>query len=152
MARNDQVTRQWFLLQALEKPGGATIEELTRSLPADYACHARTVRRDIQALEARFPIYTDRVDGQVRWKLVAGFNRVPAIQFSATELMALIFTRDLARPLEGTPIDDSTIVDHGVETMKDATIKTYAQPRAQMRGELHAPACSSCLEQTNERF
>jgi predicted DNA-binding transcriptional regulator YafY len=107
MARNDQVTRQWFLLQALEKPGGATIEELTRSLPADYACHALTVRRDIQALEARFPIYTDRVDGQVRWKLVAGFNRVPAIQFSATELMALIFTRDLARPLEGTPIKES---------------------------------------------
>jgi predicted DNA-binding transcriptional regulator YafY len=107
MPRNDQVTRQWFLLQALEKPGGATIEELARSLPADYACHVRTVRRDLQGLEARFPIYTDRVDGQVRWKLIAGFNRVPAIQFSATELMALIFTRDLARPLEGTPIKES---------------------------------------------
>ena len=26
MPRNDQVTRQWFLLQALEKPGGATID------------------------------------------------------------------------------------------------------------------------------
>ena len=36
-----------------------------------------------------------------------GFTRVPALQFSATELMALIFTRDLARPLEGTPIKDS---------------------------------------------
>ena len=107
MPRNDQVTRQWFLLQALEKPGGATIEELTRSLPPDYACCARTVRRDLQALEARFPIYTDRVDGQVRWKLVEGFNRVPAVQFSATELMALVFTRDLARPLEGTPIKES---------------------------------------------
>ena len=107
MPRNDQVTRQWFLLQALEKPGGATIEELTRSLPPDYACCARTVRRDLQALEARFPIYTDRVDGQIRWKLVEGFNRVPAVQFSATELMALVFTRDLARPLEGTPIKES---------------------------------------------
>jgi predicted DNA-binding transcriptional regulator YafY len=104
MPRNDQVTRQWFLLQALEKPGGATIEELVRSLPEDFACCARTVRRDLDALGARFPVYTDRVDGQVRWKLVEGFNRVPAVQFSATELMALIFTTDLARPLEGTPI------------------------------------------------
>jgi hypothetical protein len=33
-----------------------------------------------------FPLYTDRVDGQVRWKLVEGFSRVPAVQFWATEL------------------------------------------------------------------
>jgi len=107
MPRNDQVTRQWILLQALDRPGGATIEELIRFLPADFACNARTIRRDLQALEATFPLYTDRVDGRVRWKLVEGFNRVPAVQFSATELMALIFTRDLARPLEGTPIKES---------------------------------------------
>ncbi len=107
MPRNDQVTRQWLLLQALERPGGATIEELARSLPEDYACNLRTIRRDLQALEACFPIYTDRVDGQVKWKLVEGFSRVPALQFSATELMALVFTRDLAQPLEGTPIKDS---------------------------------------------
>ena len=107
MPRNDQVTRQWLLLKILEKPSGATIEELAHSLPADYACHARTVRRDLQALEVRFPIYSDTVDGCVRWKLVEGFNRVPSLQFSATELMALIFTRDLAKPLEGTPIKES---------------------------------------------
>jgi predicted DNA-binding transcriptional regulator YafY len=107
MPRNEQVTRQWFLLQALEKPGGATIEELAQSLPEDYACHTRTIRRDLEALETRFPIYTDRVDGRVRWKLVEGFSRVPALQFSSTELMALVFTRDLAKPLEGTPIKES---------------------------------------------
>ncbi len=107
MPRNDQVTRQWLLLKMLEKPGGATIEELARSLPEDFACHARTVRRDLQALEVRFPIYTEHVDGAVRWKLVEGFNRAPALQFSATELMALTFTRDLAKPLEGTPIKES---------------------------------------------
>ena len=83
MPRNDQVTRQWLILQALERSGGATIEEIARSLPEDFACHLRTIRRDLQALEVRFPIYTDRVDGQVRWKLVEGFNRVPAVQFSA---------------------------------------------------------------------
>ena len=64
MSRNDQVTRQWFILQALERPGGVTIEEIARTLPKDYACHLRTIRRDLQALEVRFPIYTDRADGQ----------------------------------------------------------------------------------------
>jgi predicted DNA-binding transcriptional regulator YafY len=107
MSRNDQVTRQWILLQALQKPGGATLEELARSLPEDYACCARTIRRDLEALALRFPLYTDQVNGHVRWKLVEGFNRVPAVQFSATELMALVFTRDLAQPLEGTPIKES---------------------------------------------
>jgi len=107
MSRNDQVIRQWLLLKMLEKPGGATIEELAKSLPVDYACHTRTVRRDLQALEACFPLYTEYMDGQVRWKLVEGFNRAPALQFSATELMALTFTRDLVRPLEGTPIKES---------------------------------------------
>ncbi|MDM7995620.1 MAG: WYL domain-containing protein [Acidobacteriota bacterium] len=107
MSRNNQVTRQWFLFQAIEKPGGATIEELVRSLPPDYACHSRTVRRDLEALGVKFPIYTDPVDGRTRWKLTDGFTRVPALQFSATELMALTFTQDLARPLEGTPIKES---------------------------------------------
>jgi len=45
MSPNDRVTPQWLLLQALEKPGGAAIDELVKSLAADYACHARTVRR-----------------------------------------------------------------------------------------------------------
>ena len=107
MSRNDQVTRQWILLQSLEKPGGATIDDLLRSLPEDYACHARTIRRDLDALQVRFPIYPDRVGGQVRWKLVEGFSRVPAVQFSATELMALVFSRELMKPLEGTAIKES---------------------------------------------
>ncbi|HSW39568.1 MAG TPA: WYL domain-containing protein [Acidobacteriota bacterium] len=107
MSRNDQARRQWFLLQALEKPGGATIEELAKSLPADYACTTRTIRRDLQALETCFPIYTDHVDGHARWRLVEGFSRVPALQFSATEMMALVFTRDLAMPLDGTPIKEA---------------------------------------------
>ena len=77
MPRNDQVTRQWILLQALDRPGGATIEELTRFLPADFACNARTIRRDLQALEATFPIYTDRVDGRVRWKMIGILFLVP---------------------------------------------------------------------------
>ena len=107
MSRNDQVTRQWMLLKTMERPGGATLAELAASLPPDYACHQRTIRRDLEALETRFPVYTEHVDGQVKWKLIEGFSRVPALQFSTTELMALLFSRDLLKPLEGTMIKES---------------------------------------------
>ncbi len=35
MPRNDQVTRQWFLLQKLENSRGAILRELVASLPED---------------------------------------------------------------------------------------------------------------------
>jgi len=105
MPRNDQVTRQWQLLRQLEGARGATIEELAESLPDDVPKHPRTIRRDLAALEsAGFPLLTERVEGQVRWKLMDGFRRIPALAFSPTELMALIFSRDLLTPLEGTDI------------------------------------------------
>jgi predicted DNA-binding transcriptional regulator YafY len=107
MPRDDQISRQWFLLKALEKPGGATIDEFARSLPGEFACHTRTIRRDLQALEGRFPIYTDYVNGQVRWKLVDGFSLVSPLQFSVDELMALAFICDPDKPLEETAIKNS---------------------------------------------
>jgi predicted DNA-binding transcriptional regulator YafY len=100
MPRNDIVTSQWLLLKILERPGCATIEELLGSLPEDYACTSRTIRRDLQALEGRLLIYTNHVDGCVRWRRLEEFYRLPALQFSATELMALIFTPDLTKALE----------------------------------------------------
>jgi predicted DNA-binding transcriptional regulator YafY len=33
-----------------------------------------------------------------------GFHNIPALGFSATELMALVFSRNLLKPLEGTEI------------------------------------------------
>jgi len=81
MSRNDQVKRQWYLLRKLESSRGATLEELVVSLPPDHACHVRTVRRDLDALTSDFPLYTERVDGQTRWRLVEGFT-APALAFS----------------------------------------------------------------------
>ena len=52
MPRNDQVTRQWLLMQKLEQSHGATLQELAASLPEDFSCHPRTIRRDLEALEA----------------------------------------------------------------------------------------------------
>jgi predicted DNA-binding transcriptional regulator YafY len=106
MPRNDQVTRQWHLLRHLEAHRqGATLNELLAALPADFPHHSRTVRRDLEALEAAgFPILNERVDGHVRWRLMDGFRHIPALGFSPTELMALVLSRSLLKPLEGTQI------------------------------------------------
>jgi len=108
MPRNDQITRQWHLLRRLEGSTGLTLPELVDNVPDDYPKNARTVRRDLEALEASgFPLVTDRVNGQTRWRLMEGFRAIPALGFSATELMALLLSRNLLKPLEGTEIAES---------------------------------------------
>jgi predicted DNA-binding transcriptional regulator YafY len=104
MSRNDQVTRQWFLLQKLERAQAVTLQELAASLPEDLSRHPRTIRRDLEALEVRFPLVTERAAGQTRWRLMDGFRHVPPLVLSPTELMALVFSRDLLKPLDGTEV------------------------------------------------
>ncbi|HEU4683281.1 MAG TPA: WYL domain-containing protein [Nitrospira sp.] len=105
MPRNDQVTRQWHLLRLLESARGVTLDEIVERLPADYPRHARTVRRDLEAIEAAgFPLLNERVDGRVRWRLMDGVHHAPALSFSPTELMALMISRSLLKPLAGTEI------------------------------------------------
>jgi len=105
MPRNDQVTRQWHVLHLLGASSGLTLDELMERLPADYPRHTRTLRRDLGALEmAGFPLVNERVDGRVRWRLMDGFRKIPALNFSPTELMALLLGRHLLKPLEGTHI------------------------------------------------
>lgn len=108
MPRNDQVTRQWFLLQKLENSRGATLQELAASLPEDLSRHPRTIRRDLGALEAaHIPLVTERRNGRTYWRLMDGYRQVLPLTLSTTELMALVFSRDLLKPLEGTEIKAS---------------------------------------------
>src|SRR5688572_22856502 len=108
MPRNDQITRQWHLLRQLEGSSGRSLQELVDNVPDDYPKNARTVRRDLEALEAvGFPLVTERHNGQTRWRLMEGFRDIPALGFSATELMALLLSRNLLKPLEGTEIAES---------------------------------------------
>lgn len=105
MPRNDQVTRQWHLLRLLESSHGVTLDEIVNRLPADYPRNGRTVRRDLEALEAAgFPILNERLEGRVRWRLMDGIRHAPSIGFSPTELMALVISRSLLKPLTGTEI------------------------------------------------
>ena len=108
MPRNDQITRQWHLLRLLEGSQGKSLQELVESVPDDYPKNSRTVRRDLEALEAvGFPLVVEKHNGQTRWRLMEGFRDIPALGFSATELMALLLSRNLLKPLEGTEIAES---------------------------------------------
>jgi predicted DNA-binding transcriptional regulator YafY len=51
MPRNDQVTRQWYLLRELESGKGLTLREMRQRLPEEIQRHDRTLRRDIEALK-----------------------------------------------------------------------------------------------------
>jgi len=105
MPRNDQFIRQWQLLRLLESPRGVTLDEIAQRLPPDYPRHIRTIRRDLEAIEAGgFPLINERVDGRVRWRLMDGVRQVPSLSFSPTELMALVISRSLLKPLAGTEI------------------------------------------------
>jgi predicted DNA-binding transcriptional regulator YafY len=105
MPRNDQITRQWHVLRLLESSRGLTLDDLMQELPADYPRHPRTLRRDLGALEtAGFPLVNERGNGRVRWRLMDGFRKIPTLNFSPTELMALLLGRHLLKPLDGTHI------------------------------------------------
>jgi predicted DNA-binding transcriptional regulator YafY len=68
--RCKMVVRQWEILKLLEERP-ATLAELAHSV-GDAAVCERTIRRDLEALEAaRFPLYSERdEEGRVRWHLL----------------------------------------------------------------------------------
>lgn len=135
MARNDQVTRQWHLLRRLEGSTGLTLRALAERLPDAFPRHLRTVRRDLAALEgAGFPLVTERASGETRWKLLDGFRRLPALGFAPSELMALVFSRDLLRPLQGTHIHAA--LDSALTKASAALPPAGLDPRRRRRGSI----------------
>ncbi len=68
----------------------------------------RTVYRDLEAIQdAGFPIYTDRTDKNVYWKMIEGFTSDIPLPVTATELMALHMGRDFLKVFEGTVFQES---------------------------------------------
>jgi hypothetical protein len=109
MPRNDQAVRQLVILNKLEASRhGLTLSQLTEAIDSAATRHPRTLRRDLAAIEsAGWPVLTERIDGQVCWKLLEGFRNIPALRLSPSELMALTVSRRLIAPLEGTELHAS---------------------------------------------
>ena len=102
--RGDQLARQWQLIQRLAKSkAGAALDELADEL----GCVRRTVYRDLDALMfAGFPVVSERRDGRVYYRFLDTF-RLGDVPFTPDEILALAFSEDLLRTLEGTVFHDS---------------------------------------------
>ena len=108
MARNEQLIRQHKVLEILERSRyGRTLEEIRDSLVDELglsSLHTRSVRRDLQALQAAgFDVDVhDAARGKI-WKLGPRAKSTHRISATASELIALSLGRDLLYPLAGTP-------------------------------------------------
>ncbi len=107
MARNEQLIRQHKILQILERLRfGATLEELRNAVVEELgltSLHARSIRRDIEALTAAgIPILDEESQRGRLWKLSRSDKGLQKIAITASELIALSMGRDLMLPLVGT--------------------------------------------------
>jgi len=102
--RGDQLARQWQLIQHLAKSrAGIGLDELARKLD----CVKRTVYRDLDALMyAGFPVKSEKRDGRAFYSFLDSYS-LGDVPFTPDELLALAFSEDLLRVLEGTVFHDS---------------------------------------------
>ena len=102
--RGDQLSRQWQLIQRLAKSRyGISLDVLAEEL----SCVRRTVYRDLDALMlAGFPVVSEKREGRVYYRFLDSFQ-LGDVPFTSDEILALAFSEDLLRTLEGTVFHDS---------------------------------------------
>ncbi len=124
MARGEQLSRQWKIIQTLTgSRAGKTAGELAETL----GCHVRTIYRDLNALESGgFPLYVEKKEGQSRWHILEQARHQVPLPLTLTEAMALYFSRDMLKSLEGTIFHQSmtTLIDKLSATMP-AEVRDY---------------------------
>src|SRR5262249_30493828 len=92
MPRGNQLTRQWRLLQLIDRSVGVVVDDAAGEL----GCTVRTIWRDLRVLQdAGFPIYDDKgADGRHSvWRLNDGFKRQMPLKLTLAELAALLMSR-----------------------------------------------------------
>ena len=100
MGRNAQLIRQWAILKQIETNRWTTITDLADS----HIVSTKTIRRDLAALmEAGFPLYDDRYDGKVYWRLNEEYKGLPLANLSLSETAALYFSKKLVVNLAAPP-------------------------------------------------
>ena len=99
--RGEQLTRQWKIVSLLSGRVGRSLDQLK----AELGMTKRTIQRDIAVLEAAgFPVLSESRDGTVYWRLLDSTKESAELSFNLAELMALYFSRDLLRVLQGSPM------------------------------------------------
>jgi predicted DNA-binding transcriptional regulator YafY len=97
MPRGNQLSRQWRLLQLIDRPAGITVEDAAQEL----FCAVRTIWRDLRVLQAAgFPLYGDPgFEGRRSvWRVTEQFRRRLPLKLTLGELAALLMSRDSLVP------------------------------------------------------
>src|SRR4029453_15154784 len=98
MSRGDQLTRQWQLLQLIDRPQGITVHDAARDLTVTI----RTIWRAPDPLQkAGFPLSPGRAADGNRgvWRVTEDFKRALPLKLTLGELAALLMSRHLLSPL-----------------------------------------------------
>ncbi len=105
MARGDQLSRQWKIIQTLV---ASTYGKTAADLAEELDCTRRTVYRDLEALQAGgFPITTQTRDHRSYWRMLNASRQQVPLAFSIPELMALYFGKEMLRTYRGTVFYDA---------------------------------------------
>jgi predicted DNA-binding transcriptional regulator YafY len=100
MGRNAQLIRQWAILKQIEHNRWTTISDLAEH----HIVSTKTIRRDLAALmEAGFPLYDERYEGKVYWRLNEDYKGLPLASLSLSEIAALYFSKKLLINLAAPP-------------------------------------------------
>ena len=105
-SRGDQLSRQWRLLQLIDRPAGITVDDAVSELD----CHRRTIRLDLRVLQdAGFPLYDEKAaDGyRALWRLSPEFRANLPLKLTLAEIAALVMSRDLLAPLGASALGPS---------------------------------------------
>jgi proteasome accessory factor B len=103
MGRNAQLIRQWAILKQIEHNRWTTIVDLAEH----HVVSTKTIRRDLAALmEAGFPLYDERYDGKVYWRLNEEYKGLPLASLSLSETAALYFSKKLVINLAAPPFSN----------------------------------------------
>ncbi len=141
--RNSQVSRIYRILLILEgAPQGLTIAEIeSRVRDRDYVVSERTIRRDLDALDAAgFPLQRhkdgDDRDG-MRFVLESHTRVSRSLVLSNLELMALYMARGVLEPLRDTPFyqDLATVFSKIEEKIGTKAKEHFAELASEFRFE-----------------
>jgi len=157
MPRGDQLSRQWRLIQLIDRPQGITVDDAAR----DLAVTIRTIWRDLEVLQkAGLPLYTERAADGNRgvWRVTEEFKRALPLKLTLGELVALLMSRDLLTPLgvsvlgpevasafdkiQGAPSRDALKI---IEQMRDRLGVRPAGAKLQAPAAEHLPKIHTAL-------
>lgn len=91
------------MLKQIETNRWTTISDMAEQ----HLVSTKTIRRDLAALmEAGFPLYDERYDGKVYWRLNEEYKGLPLATLSLSETAALYFSKKLVVNLAAPPFSD----------------------------------------------